>query len=117
MLKLIQNQKKSLKVLPNVIVLFCKKIMRDMPVFLFVFCLAGVLFLFNVQEVKADDCGDTTGNGETDTTCYCGDTVVGTTTTGYIYTLTQDLTCIGSGNDATSNFIALATLITQSAIY
>jgi hypothetical protein len=42
-----------------------------------------------IGNVWAGLCGDTTYSGSTDTTCYCGDTVVGAP--GYTYVMTSDL--------------------------
>lgn len=43
----------------------------------------------------AANCGDTDGDGVTDATCACGDTVVGAS--GYLYELSGDLMCSGNG--------------------
>lgn len=53
--------------------------------------LLAALFSMGSGSVWAANCGDTDYDGATDTTCACGDTVVGAA--GYTYTLTGDLTC------------------------
>ncbi len=61
--------------------------------FIFLIILGGVLFFSG--EAMAANCGDTDSDGVTDTTCNCGDTVVGAS--GYTYELTSDLICTGHG--------------------
>jgi parallel beta-helix repeat protein len=53
-----------------------------------IFLAVGAVGIGNVQ---AADCGDTDYDGDTDTICNCGDTVVGAAE--YTYTLTENMTC------------------------
>jgi parallel beta-helix repeat protein len=55
------------------------------------FFIVGIMGF--ISQIQADPCGDTNGDGVTDTPCNCGDTVVGAP--GYTYQLTSDLNCDG----------------------
>ncbi len=66
--------------------------------------LAG-LFLINLENIKAANCGDTDSDGVTDATCACGDTVIGAA--DYTYTLPDNLTCTGHGLVVGANNITI----------
>lgn len=58
------------------------------------------------SQVQAANCGDTNGDGITDTPCACGDTVIGAA--GYTYELTGDLgVCSGHGLIVGANNITI----------